>query len=159
MFDLNWNLKPSGEAFNNLVFDEWWTNETKTTNTDGLSTFRPFKGQHKIFIDYNGVTQEVDANITSDTTLTIVFGVTATEEPEVTLVKIIPNPTQEFIQITLPEELAYVDIDILDITGKVSQRFEQVSSGSNLDIDLNSGVYMVRVQSLDQTDYRKLVVQ
>ncbi len=159
MFDLDWNLKPSGEAFNNLVFDEWWTNETETTNIDGLSTFRPFKGQHKIFIDYNGVTQEVNANITSDTTLNIVFGITATEELEVTLVEIIPNPTQNFIQITLPEELAHVDINILDITGKVCQRFEQVSSGSNLDIDLNSGVYMVRLESLDQTDYRKLVVQ
>ena len=159
MFDINWNLKPSGEAFNNLVFNEWWTDETKTTNSQGLSVFRPFKGQHKIYVDYNGVTQVIDANLTSDTDLNVVFGVTATQELDATLVEITPNPTRDFIQVTLNEELANVDLEILDITGKVCQSFEQVSTGNRLEIDLSSGVYVVRLRSLDQTGYRKLVVQ
>ncbi len=159
MFDINWNLKPSGAAFNNLVFNEWWTNETGTTNDEGLMLFRPFKGQHKIFVEHDGIMQEVNATLSGDTTLHIILGVTATQELDVNLVEIAPNPTHDHIKITLNEAIANVNLDILDVNGKIYQHFEQVANGSILEIDLASGVYIVRLQSLNKTGYRKLVVQ
>jgi len=159
MFDINWNLKPSGEAFNNLVFNEWWTDETSTTDNEGISSFRPFKGQHKIYIEHEGVTQEVDANLTSDMSLDIVFGTVSTNDLDIAQVQITPNPTRDYIHLTLADNLATVDLEVLDITGKIFQSFEQVTHDTRLDLDLPSGVYMVRMKYMDQVGYRKLVVQ
>jgi len=53
-YDSNWNLNPAGRVAFNKIFDEWWTQEMGLTATNGSSTFRPFKGQHEIVINYNG---------------------------------------------------------------------------------------------------------
>ena len=159
IFDINWNLKPSGEAFNNLVFNEWWTNEMGTTNSNGISTFRPFKGQHKISIEFNGTMQELDAHVTSDTTLNVVLGTVSTTDLDLSLIKITPNPTRDYIQIILGEDLSNVDIEISDITGKICKTLNQVNNGTRLDLDLGSGIYLVKIKHLEQVGYQKLVVQ
>ncbi len=159
MFDINWNLKPSGEAFNNLVFNEWWTDETGTTNSDGISAFRPFKGQHKITIEHEGTIQELNAHVTSDTTLNVLFGTVNTTDLDLSLIQISPNPTQDYIQINLGEDLTNVDLEISDITGKICQTFKQVTDHTKLDLNLSSGIYLVKIKHLEQVGYRKLVVQ
>lgn len=159
MFDINWDLKPSGEAFNNLVFNEWWTNEMGTTNNDGVSSFRPFKGQHKIIIEHGGVMHELDAHVTSDTTLNVVFGITNTNELDLSLIQITPNPTRDFVQVNLADDLADIDLEISDITGKICKTFKQVNHNNKLELDLGSGVYVVKIKYLEQVGYQKLVVQ
>ncbi len=53
-FDLNWNQKPAAQAAFDKIFGEWWTEETISTNQNGLALFRPFKGEYEIVITYNG---------------------------------------------------------------------------------------------------------
>ncbi len=159
MFDINWNLKPSGEAFNNLVFNEWWTDETSTSNNDGISSFRPFKGQHKITIEHGGVVQELDAHVTIDTTLTVTLGVTNTNELDLSQIQITPNPTRDYIQVNLGEDLSDVEIEISDITGKTRNHFKQVNSNTRLDLNLDSGIYLIKIKHLEQVGHQKLVVQ
>lgn len=63
MFRRDWTLRPMGEAYRDLVYGEWWTNETGTTSTDGKFEVRGFRGQYEIDVNYGGRT------ITRSTTL------------------------------------------------------------------------------------------
>ena len=74
MFDENWNLKPGGQAFIDLVFNEWWTDETSNTDTQGESTIRGFRGKYLATITHNGATEVFPLVLSDDETLQIVFG-------------------------------------------------------------------------------------
>lgn len=54
LFDENWQLKPAGKAYIDLVFNEWWTNESHVTNAEGLIESRVFKGDYEITYELNG---------------------------------------------------------------------------------------------------------
>lgn len=71
LFDINWNLKPEGEPFIDLVFGEWWTPETTVdSNTSGEARLRGFKGRYRVTIKV-GDEEFVDTvELTSDRTLT-----------------------------------------------------------------------------------------
>ena len=43
-YDKDWNLRPHGQAYMDLVFGEWWTNETLTTDEMGRAGVDGFKG-------------------------------------------------------------------------------------------------------------------
>jgi|GEM_PF-556063 len=73
MYDINWNLKPGGNAFIDKVFNDWWTNEQSVTSSNGEAMIRGFKGKHTITINYNGLTQTVPVVLENDKTVTIVF--------------------------------------------------------------------------------------
>lgn len=57
LFDEQWNLKPNGQAFINLVFGEWWTEEELTADEQGNVTLRGFKGDYEVIVSHGG--QEV----------------------------------------------------------------------------------------------------
>ncbi|MGF1531116.1 MAG: endo-1,4-beta-xylanase [Puniceicoccaceae bacterium] len=48
------SLKPSGQVYLDLVFDQWWTNAQGHTQADGTFTTRAFHGQYEIKIVVNG---------------------------------------------------------------------------------------------------------
>ncbi len=73
MYDINWNLKPGGQAFIDKVFNDWWTNEQANTASNGEATIRGFKGKHTITIKHNGLTQTVPVVIDNDKVVDIVF--------------------------------------------------------------------------------------
>jgi endo-1,4-beta-xylanase len=51
LFDINWNLKPGGQPFIDLVFNKWWTpTTTLTSNAEGKVTLRGFKGDYKVTV-------------------------------------------------------------------------------------------------------------
>ncbi|MEL6926455.1 MAG: endo-1,4-beta-xylanase, partial [Bacteroidota bacterium] len=61
MYYSNWQIKPSGEAFIDMVFNEWWTEELADTDADGKATVRGFKGTYEIsyVVDGELVTDEI----------------------------------------------------------------------------------------------------
>ncbi|HAI13493.1 MAG TPA: hypothetical protein DCM28_17430 [Phycisphaerales bacterium] len=50
MYDKNWNLKPNGKAWMDLVKKQWWTRQTGKTNTDGIYQLRGFNGDYQIIV-------------------------------------------------------------------------------------------------------------
>ena len=66
----DWTLKPSGEAFIDQVFNQWWTNETLQTNLSGNASVRGFKGKYKVTVDCgDGLSQTRFIDLVSDTIL------------------------------------------------------------------------------------------
>ncbi|MFB6128473.1 MAG: endo-1,4-beta-xylanase, partial [Halorhabdus sp.] len=47
-FDVNWNPKPAYDVWQNLVFDEWWTEKSGSTDAEGVYATSGFKGTYTI---------------------------------------------------------------------------------------------------------------
>ncbi len=54
LFNLDWSIKPNGQAYLDLVYDEWWTDETLTTDAGGNATVRVFQGEHLVEVEVDG---------------------------------------------------------------------------------------------------------
>ena len=59
LYDHNWNLKKGGQAYQDLVYNKWWTNEQGTTNTNGEFGLRGFYGDYDVTVEANGQSKTV----------------------------------------------------------------------------------------------------
>lgn len=50
MVDNNFNLKPNGEVWRDLIYNEWWTNEAGVTGENGIYNVRAFMGDHDVTV-------------------------------------------------------------------------------------------------------------
>ena len=64
LFRSDWSVKPNGEAYLDLVFGDWWTDESLQSGVGGLSEVRGFKGEYQITVTHNGETQVLTATLT-----------------------------------------------------------------------------------------------
>ena len=53
-YDQNWNIKPNGQAYKDLVLGDWWTDSNGNTDSQGDYGLRGFKGDYQIAVDYQG---------------------------------------------------------------------------------------------------------
>jgi endo-1,4-beta-xylanase len=69
LFDANWNLKPVGQAFRDLVFKTWWTNVSGSSDANGAYNARGFMGDYKITATLGGktISQNVKLETSSGT--------------------------------------------------------------------------------------------
>lgn len=58
MYNKDWSPRPLANAYQNLVFKEWWTNQTGKTNKKGEYVVPAFYGKYKVTVD--GKTKDVD---------------------------------------------------------------------------------------------------
>ena len=54
IYNTDWTEKPSGEVYRDLVFNEWWTEDSGTTDSDGQFTTRGFFGDYTVTITVDG---------------------------------------------------------------------------------------------------------
>ncbi len=54
MYYNDWTLKPGGLAYQDLVYNKWWTREEGTTDANGKYALRAFYGDYDIKINANG---------------------------------------------------------------------------------------------------------
>ena len=54
MFKRDWTIKPNGEAFNDLVFRQWWTNASGETDADGGWSLLAMQGEYELEVSSNG---------------------------------------------------------------------------------------------------------
>lgn len=54
-FNSDWTIRPHGEAYKELVFNQWWTKKTdKTTDSQGNVSFEGFLGTYKYTVKSGG---------------------------------------------------------------------------------------------------------
>lgn len=58
LYRRDWSPTPALEAYQNLIFREWWTNTEGKAGRDGSFKTRAFYGKYRITV--NGVTKEVE---------------------------------------------------------------------------------------------------
>jgi endo-1,4-beta-xylanase len=57
LYKLDWSPTPAAEAYQNLIFKEWWTKVSGVAGNDGVYSVPAFFGKYKVTV--NGVTKEV----------------------------------------------------------------------------------------------------
>ncbi len=106
LFYQDWSLKPAGQAFIDLVFNEWWTTENGLSNTNGEWSTRGFKGLYEVTIDCgNGSILTDTIRLSKDLTLVKSGGelvVNTTGQLPASDVSLFPNPASHTLHITSP---------------------------------------------------------
>ena len=62
----DWSIKPNGEAYLELVFDQWWTAEQGHTDQGGQYATRGFLGDYDVTVTSAGVSTTVEATLTKE---------------------------------------------------------------------------------------------
>lgn len=57
----DWSLKPAGEAWIELVREQWWTDESGTTDNDGNYLVRGYCGDYRVTVAHDGRSGTADA--------------------------------------------------------------------------------------------------
>lgn len=66
-YDSDWTLRPNGEAYFDLVFDEWWTEKSGSTDADGVYATDGFKGTYQITVSNGEKDGQATVAIDDDT--------------------------------------------------------------------------------------------
>lgn len=62
----DWTLKPAGEVFVDLVANQWWTDETLTTDEHGKCQLRGFLGDYRVTVEQGNRSKEVSTMLSRD---------------------------------------------------------------------------------------------
>jgi GH35 family endo-1,4-beta-xylanase len=52
MYRSDWSIKPNGEEYLDLVFNQWWTDEDEVADEDGEALIRGFKGEYEVTAEF-----------------------------------------------------------------------------------------------------------
>ena len=77
MYRADWSSKPNALVYNELLFNEWWTNETGLSDTAGAFKTRGFKGSYNITARFGRVEKTVPLKLDNQGALTIELDVEA----------------------------------------------------------------------------------
>ncbi|UPM45182.1 endo-1,4-beta-xylanase [Halocatena salina] len=72
LFSQDWSQKPAYDVWTGLVFDEWWTDETATTDSQGTHSTSAFLGTHEITAETDGDTTTTTTTVTDSAGTTTV---------------------------------------------------------------------------------------
>ena len=72
LYRMNWDEKPNGAAYRNLVYGQWWTDVSTTSSSTGQVTGRGFSGSYTAEASLNGATASKTFELTpTGSTLTL----------------------------------------------------------------------------------------
>jgi hypothetical protein len=172
-YNLDWSIRPQGEMYKQLLFEDWWTPE-QTLNSDAAGNVEfgfCFLGNYQVEIEYEGQTVlksvPVHFNLENEITINVddlsvtaegsqhedtpVF--TSAEkfmEKNTASLKLFPNPASKQININLTggQNNNYV-VKVLNVTGNcvfIQNKF--LLSENQLSLpDLKPGLYFLSVES------------
>jgi hypothetical protein len=66
LWDKQWHEKPAAKAYRDLVFKQWWTDQSVKSSTKGSATVRGFKGDYTITVKRDGKTQQIKTTLGDD---------------------------------------------------------------------------------------------
>jgi endo-1,4-beta-xylanase len=167
IYNTDWTLKPSGQAFIDQVFDQWWTDEVMTTNANGSAQVRGYRGKYRITVSCpDGSTTSQDIVLDGDKSLIINTScvVSATEPQATWNVQVTPNPAHQFFTVTWDKNALQdnVVIIITDTLGRTLNYRSTLARFGQSRYDVTnwpSGVYTLRMTYGGQQIVRKVVVE
>lgn len=157
LFREDWSLKPSGAAFIDQVFHQWWTDTTGLTNAAGNYSTRGFKGTYRITITCaDGSTQTEVVDLEEDVNLVFQSNCLATNtlaaQTSHFYFQIAPNITRAGTPIILqwnPDGLSdQLPLCMFDAVGKLMFKENvpaQRGQFTRVLTDLPAGAYIVRL--------------
>lgn len=155
IFNEDWTIKPSGQAFIDQVFKTWWTDVTETTPATGAFTVRGFKGKYKVSVycpDGSIQTQEVDLDGDKEITL-VTSCVVSSPEPYPVVPALTCTPSIITDNVTISWNEHYLPgkktLHITDMTGKTLQTWEIPAGVNSFEVrkgNWPAGTYFLRLE-------------
>jgi endo-1,4-beta-xylanase len=184
LFNQNWTIRPQGEMYKQLVFEDWWTPE-QTLDSDAAGNVEfgsCFLGNYEVEIEYDGQTilKSVPLHFNMENTVTInvddfSFSVEGTQHAETPFtpakkfsqagkgqLKIYPNPAADRINIHIESmHQGNFRAQIISPSGNiVMNRSLDYWPGQSLQLpDLKPGLYFLRLESGNQRFTERFVVK
>ena len=148
LYEENWTPKPTHATFIDLVFNQWWTDTTLTTDANGEIVLRGFKGDYQLTTSHDSVDwiTELSVGTNIDTTLQLSM-VSLEQQLDQALIKVYPNPARDFLVVGLPEADDWT-LTLMDALGK--KLSQQNAFGYSQKMDIRSqaaGLYFLRVEN------------
>jgi hypothetical protein len=66
LFRQDWTPKPALDTFINLVYNDWWTEESTVTDASGMAGIRGFKGTYRITVTAGEVSVDTTIHMEND---------------------------------------------------------------------------------------------
>ncbi|MFK7949916.1 MAG: endo-1,4-beta-xylanase [Saprospiraceae bacterium] len=147
LYDMNWNPKPTHAVFTDLLFNQWWTDSTLTTDGNGNLDLRGFKGDYRITTTHNNQTVTGGLKMTDDVNQTItLFPVGTNSVLTEVNVKVFPNPVIDYLSLELPYAAQW-NVSIIDAQGKIIYQNTSTDFIQFLDFQsYSTGTYFVQVE-------------
>lgn len=142
----DWSPKPAKDVFVDLVFKEWWVDETAMTASNGRVNVNGFKGTYEITYTCDGVLVRDTVNLTDPMLYEITCDNISSSVKNInrTDIKIYPNPSQGSIQIER-EDNAPARMNIYDISGKKIKEKVLSGSQSRVEVSRNKGIFLLEI--------------
>jgi GH35 family endo-1,4-beta-xylanase len=172
IFDDDWSLKPSGEAFIEWVFEKWWTNESGLTTRDGQFHASAFYGEYDIAAEFDGqkttstifFSKDSDELVLQLDTAETSVGSNTSIPTEFELAGNYPNPfnPSTTVRYALPRH-SHVEISVFDVQGRLISTLvdeTQEIGWHTVEFDgseIASGTYLVRMTAGDFDATRKML--
>lgn len=160
MFEQDWTLKPSGQTFIDLVFDEWWTTGGGQTDSDGKYNIRGYKGTYEITVDCGNGDVLVDTvELLADQLFVKVDGalVAGVEDAEVLEFNVFPNPAKDYLHIQKANSDAS-QLQIFDAKGVLVFDAQMNSDRLTVPLDFGIGVFEVVLKVDGHSATRRVLV-
>jgi len=75
MLRQNWEVKPNGITWSNLIFREWWTHTNVVSDARGRVAVRAFRGDHVVRVSVDGTAVEQNVSLAADREATLALPV------------------------------------------------------------------------------------
>lgn len=158
LYDDDWTPKATHTTFTDLLFNQWWTNETMTTDVNGNLTIRGFKGDYKIKTTLDGTTITADLELHNnvDTTLqllpTAIISVLGPED-----VELFPNPVSDILSLKMPYQDKWL-ASITDEAGRVVYTHKFNSMTQFFDVSkYPAGIYYLNLRNEEGVEVTKKI--
>ncbi|GJM30983.1 MAG: hypothetical protein DHS20C17_36180 [Cyclobacteriaceae bacterium] len=161
LFYQDWTIKPAGEAFIDLVFDEWWTEDSGQTDANGAFDVRGFKGTYKITIDCGNEVLVDTIQLRNDMLIVKSEGQIVTDLDEDLLtqqVRIFPNPASDFLSIENADG-SPIQIYIFDSKGSQVYSNKVSTSHAVVPLEFGKGAFEIVVESNGRKTSKTILVQ
>lgn len=135
VFRQDWTLKPSGEAFIDQVFNQWWTDENLTTTASGDASVRGFKGKYKVTVncgDGSELTQYVALGGDIVLNFNTLCLVNTEETPRLFQFNVSPTLVQDLVSLSWDNSLfrSATVLRVTDVLGRTIHE-ETLDAGAN----------------------------
>jgi GH35 family endo-1,4-beta-xylanase len=159
----DWSLKPSGEAFIDQVFNQWWTNEIVETPANGTATIRGFKGKYRLRVSCGNTITEQDVLLDGDQTIQVQLLCTTRTRDEDNSPRwwISADPSRELLVVNWKDGQGSGPVQVFNLLGQ-PMAAAQTTDGNRSFFDTNtwpSGVYLVYTRTEGKPEVQKYLLQ
>jgi len=170
LFNADWTLRPHGEAWKELVFNQWWTKKSEnTTDFQGKASFEGFLGTYKYIIKSGGKEStgsfKINNSKQSGTPNVVVLTVdnstlgTAKLSKDPGLYKVYPNPFRD--SFVLESTSANSEPAIAELYNSLGQKIKTFNLESGFKKETigyrTPGLYTLMVRNKKEVSVFKLI--